>query len=532
MSGERKIGRLDTIMAWPDEVPSLTGGESSFALIDPFSLNRVSLTRTEALIVNAIQLANGESTTVADIVAGCARRFGVTVTDVQVEAVADALERYGFFAGFDFVKRFGHQQWHLAKAHEAITAGALRRLVGYLKREIPYYKETLAAVAPEDELRKMPCITKEQIRRNLPKLLPEDGVKKLGAFWQSTSGTTGDRLQVPHDAGYFERGMGATYALNPVTLHRTLGHPFVILTTPVCSGTECHAQMELPYEKRLWGGMCLYLNSGVNPAGFGDKQFEEMAADMRRLGPRSLNCDTAYAVSFARWVLARQPALPKLDAITACFEVPSAIHKAELVKAFGCPIFEDYSANDVGAIAMECPQGTMHVPSDYMIVEILDREMSPVAPGQVGRVYLTTLRKSAMPLLRYKTTDLAMAASGPCACGSPHPGFKSIEGRTSECILSPDGAPITPRGVDRAVSAVTEGIGWYTLAQVGPKAYRMSVVPHGALDDDRVMTALRGLLGPSADISIARVKELRPAASGKFRLAWQESVVRDVEELF
>ncbi len=538
MTDAAPLGKLDAILAWPEPVASLDGQVTSWVLTDPFTLNRIVLSGEEARIVEVLQSLQGAARSAPEVAALVEARHGLGVGVEAVERVVAHLGRLGFYAGMDFPSRFGHQQWHLAQHLDALALQAADRLVQFAARHIPFYRRHLGdppRIESHEDLRRLPTVGKALLRAGLPELLPEAGAAHLGLMWQSTSGTTGDRLQVPHDGAWFERGLMATHAMNPVTARRTLGHPFAILTPPVCRGTECHMLMELPYEQRLWGGgYCLYLNSTVDPTRFGEAALDAMLDDLRRLGPKSLNVDAAYAVALARHVLAGRPSdLPRLDAITVSFEVASALHKATLSEAFGCPVFEDYSANEVGAIGLECPSGTVHVPADYAIVELLDRDGEPVGPGAIGRVHLTTLKKSAMPLIRYATGDLAQASAGPCHCGSPHPGFRRIEGRAVDCIVDAEGRPVTPRQVDDVVAEHGAGIGWYTLAQTAARAWSLRVVPLPGAGEDAGRSAAEALSARlGGPVGIETVRELRPAASGKFRLCFQETPIVDVEALF
>ena len=60
----------------------------------------------------------------------------------------------------------------------------------------------------------------------------------------------------------------------------------------------------------------------------------------------------------------------------------------------------------------------MHVSEDHFLVECLHPEtLEPVPDGEVGELVFTTLTKEAMPVLRYRTRDLAALDRRPCPCG-------------------------------------------------------------------------------------------------------------------
>jgi phenylacetate-CoA ligase len=78
----------------------------------------------------------------------------------------------------------------------------------------------------------------------------------------------------------------------------------------------------------------------------------------------------------------------------------------------------------------------MHIWEDYYIVEIIDPvTLEPVPDGEVGELVLTTLKREAMPLLRYRTRDLTRIIPGECPCGRHHRRIDRIKGRSDDMII-------------------------------------------------------------------------------------------------
>jgi phenylacetate-CoA ligase len=100
----------------------------------------------------------------------------------------------------------------------------------------------------------------------------------------------------------------------------------------------------------------------------------------------------------------------------------------------------------------------IHYWADYYILEILDPEtLKPVPEGEIGEMVVTTLRKEAAPLIRYRTRDLTRLIPGKCPCGSILPRHDRLLGRSDDMIIF-RAVNIYPGQIDHILSG-TPGIG-------------------------------------------------------------------------
>jgi len=100
----------------------------------------------------------------------------------------------------------------------------------------------------------------------------------------------------------------------------------------------------------------------------------------------------------------------------------------------------------------------MHYWADYYILEILDPEtLEPVPDGEIGEMVVTTLRKEAVPLIRYRTRDLTALKPGPCPCGRLLPRHDRILGRSDDMFII-KAVNVYPGQIDNVLSTV-DGIG-------------------------------------------------------------------------
>jgi phenylacetate-CoA ligase len=100
----------------------------------------------------------------------------------------------------------------------------------------------------------------------------------------------------------------------------------------------------------------------------------------------------------------------------------------------------------------------IHYWADYYILELLNPEtLEPVPPGETGEMVVTTLRKEAAPLVRYRTRDLTRLIPKRCSCGSILPMHDRLLGRSDDMFIF-RAVNIYPGQIDHILSK-TNGIG-------------------------------------------------------------------------
>ena len=100
----------------------------------------------------------------------------------------------------------------------------------------------------------------------------------------------------------------------------------------------------------------------------------------------------------------------------------------------------------------------MHLWEDNYIVEIVNPDtLEPVPDGEVGEMVLTTLDRTMMPILRYRTRDLTRIIPGECPCGRTHRRIDRIKGRTDDMFII-KGVNVFPMQVEK-ILAQFDGLG-------------------------------------------------------------------------
>jgi phenylacetate-CoA ligase len=126
---------------------------------------------------------------------------------------------------------------------------------------------------------------------------------------------------------------------------------------------------------------------------------------------------------------------------------------------YAIKVYNSYGLSEMNGpgVAFECPcQNGLHVWEDAYLVEIIDpNSLEPVPDGEYGELVMTTLRREAMPILRYRTRDLTRILPGECGCGRVHKRIDRIQGRTDDMFII-KGVNVFPIQVEQVLMNIPE----------------------------------------------------------------------------
>jgi len=140
--------------------------------------------------------------------------------------------------------------------------------------------------------------------------------------------------------------------------------------------------------------------------------------------------------------------------------------RRRIEEAAGIKTYEIYGLPEivgpgVGAECREC--SGLHVFEDHFYPEIVDPESGePVADGQEGELVITTLMREAMPVIRYRTPDLAAIVAEPCGCGRTMRRIQWTARRSGEVAVI-QGVQVFPSQIESALSAVEGTVPEYQI---------------------------------------------------------------------
>jgi len=125
-----------------------------------------------------------------------------------------------------------------------------------------------------------------------------------------------------------------------------------------------------------------------------------------------------------------------------------------LEQTFDLQAFDIYGLSEImgPGVAMECQeQAGLHIMDDLFITEVVDPVTGdPVPDGMVGELVFTSLKKKALPIIRYRTGDLASITHEACACGRTTTRMSRVKGRTDDMLII-RGVNVFPSEIERVL---------------------------------------------------------------------------------
>jgi phenylacetate-CoA ligase len=143
--------------------------------------------------------------------------------------------------------------------------------------------------------------------------------------------------------------------------------------------------------------------------------------------------------------------------------IPETRNRIE--ELWGALVYDYYGLSDIfGACAGMCEQRDgLHWAEDHIHVEVLDPEtQQPVGWGERGEMVLTTLKKSARPMIRFRTGDIVSFTQEPCRCGRTSIRMEGVHGRLDDMLII-KGVNIFPSDVEAIARKDRDLTGEYKL---------------------------------------------------------------------
>ncbi|MGD2250006.1 MAG: AMP-binding protein [Candidatus Methanofastidiosia archaeon] len=337
-----------------------------------------------------------------------------------------------------FLSEVMRTQWKDPAELKKLQEKKVRKILQYAYKNNRFYHDFYKKhnVSPSDfktldDIRKFPQTTKRHMLENYPDNIVSKGYNHLEMIKASTSGSTGQNLNLVYDKRVYEHYMAVTYrnlsALGYKPWHRLLYtryEPFKIENT---------FYQKFGVIPRKW--ISVWLST------------EEQIKMLRKFKPHALTVYPSIAVEWAKTLKQQGEHFNIPVFIRAEAEILTKEAKELIEEIFGCTVYEEYGSAEFVVFAWECQERGYHMSVDNVYMEFLDDEGEPVAPGEEGEIIATALEAKAMPFIRYKINDRGVPLDGQCPCGRTLPLMKLVVGRDDDFLWLPSGNRVNPRQV-------------------------------------------------------------------------------------
>ena len=318
---------------------------------------------------------------------------------------------------------------------KAFQESLLRDHIEYVSRYSPFYRRMFetSGIDPSsiifiEDLQKLPFTDKKDLQLHEEDFLccPREDI----VDFVTTSGTLGD----PVTFGCTDRDL-ERLAYNEKKSFECAG---------VKKGDV--VQLMTTIDKRFMAGLAYFL--GIREMGAGiirvGNGIPELQWDtIRRLKPDTIMCVPSFILRLIQYaedhgIDYRNSSIRRIIGIGEGLrdqDFNLNLLGRKIKEKWDVELFATYSSTEMGATFSECPhQCGGHVHPELIIVEIIGEDGKPVPDGEVGEVVVTTLGVEAMPLVRFRTGDMAAKRTEQCKCGRYSYRLTPLVGRKNNMI--------------------------------------------------------------------------------------------------
>ena len=314
---------------------------------------------------------------------------------------------------------------------EQLQVKRLRYCVGRVKERVPFYQERLSGFEPASiqsltDLARLPFTNKQDLRDNYP----------FGLF----AAPMANVVRIPASSGTTGKPTVVGYTANDIDIWAGLAARALAL-----AGVTRDDIVQNAYGYGLFtGGLGMHygvekLGAAVVPTSSGNTARQVML--LQDFGTTVLCATPSYALVLAEAAVEAGYDLSTGPLRLGIFgaEPWSEEMRTEIESRLGITALDIYGLSEVmgPAVAMECTHKFgMHIAEDHFIPEIIDTEtLEPLPLDQQGELVFTCVTKGALPLIRFRTHDLARLLPGDCACGRTTVRMEKVLGRNDDMLI-------------------------------------------------------------------------------------------------
>lgn len=417
---------------------------------------------------------------------------------------------------------------HLAQTErwgaESLAAVQLRQaaeLVRYAQKFSPFYKDRLATIdlAPgatltPEAFAELPFLTREDVQSAKATLFSTKLPRGHGpAFDLHTTGSSGQPVHVKSTkySSLFNRA-------TTLRGHRWFGRD--LAGTNVTIKVVAGDQGRVKFKSWAAGG------TGVGFTYSNRVPVNRLYGWLLEDDPHYLQCHPSILqeLIYRSLEVGAKPA--RLRDVRSMGEILDPGLRALCQREWGVPVRDNYSCEELATLALTCPEHDhLHIQAERVLLEILDGENHPCAPGETGRVVVTGLVNFATPLIRYELGDRAVVGA-PCPCGRGLGVIERIIGRERLPVILPSGDRVFPV-LDAEPLLLQGGVRQYQLVQTSVEDIDIKLVADPRLSaaaEADISAHLQRNFGHPFRFKFIYVDEIPREPGGKFQIFKSEII--------
>lgn len=314
----------------------------------------------------------------------------------------------------------------------------LRELVEHAYMKVPYYHRQWKKLnlKPEDiktveDLRKIPIITKEDIRKNFEDFKSKDFADRKPKS-ATTGGSTGEPLKFYYDLDAWSMSW-ACYYRGWNYAGYNVGDKIITI-----GGSSVVPSQKPSFQKQVKSKI-IERHIGLSAFDMNEENMRKYSEIIKKYKPLFLRGYPSSLYIFAKFCEKNSISFPTIRAAFTTAETLFHIYRKEIENSFGIKVFDEYGMRDGGANAHECTEHTgLHISTEKSVVEFVKNNEN-ISSDDLGKIILTDLYNYSFPFIRYDVGDIGAPSDENCSCGRGLPLLKKIEGRITEIIQFSDG---------------------------------------------------------------------------------------------
>lgn len=417
---------------------------------------------------------------------------------------------------FKYLKEYRQFQYYSAESICSYQLKALKSLIKYASARSPYYNKKFGEaglfasdISTIDDIKKFPQLTKELLVKHREEIQTTRNNPFITR--KTTGGSTGQAVTLLKNPDALARERAATA--------RAYEWAGVEIGDPQARFWGVPLEHSVKLKARIIDFIAnrrRYSAFAVNPA-----VLQQYYEDILSFRPKYLYGYASSIMEFSIFLTDSGYRLPgSVKSVITTSEVLTDETRDKIQSATNARVFNEYGCGEVGSIAHECEEGSMHVMEDNMIVEIEGATGNNVE----GEIILTDLFNYATPLIRYRVGDYASLGNSGCACGRSLKTFRNVHGRAYDCLKSPDGKIFHPElimYIFEDIKNKTGDIRQFQVIQDKQDHLLIRLVPENSIQSltrNIIIQYIHEKLHPSIQITFECVDHIEREGSGKMRL--------------